>query len=127
MEFGLARGSARGRRGACIKARKKPQQGLFSTYNRAIAPREKHVAYLKGLLTIVLVLGFFSSALADVRKSNITDKPGKPGNLSLGCVPKQRKFVVYIRPETGKPPFEDQDEIRRFPAGFSAVPEEEGN
>lgn len=71
------------------------------------------------LAVVAFILGTGIECVhADPRPSNITNKPGPVGELSLGCVPKGDAVTVYIRNRNKPPAVEDPSVLANFPNGF---------
>jgi hypothetical protein len=70
-----------------------------------------------------------SSGLAQTRESCVRElKPGDPvPALTLGCVPKSKEFTVYWRNDRANAAIEATFDVDRFPTGYSAQVQQQGN
>jgi len=79
-------------------------------------------------LAAVAALSVVGNAAAQDRKSCVTTGPiDRLPEITLGCVPKEKQFSLYVRAEGRDPTFEGAFDVGSFPAGFSTKIEEQGN
>jgi hypothetical protein len=79
-------------------------------------------------LAAAAALSVVGNAAAQDRKSCVTTGSNDTlPEITLGCVPKERQFTLYVRTEGRDSTSEGAFDVGSFPAGFSSKIEEQGN